>query len=249
MHPSTAVYLTDRDVADEYDHYFAGSPLFDFDTTLLAEWFARPGRLLDIGCGTARHVIEFARQGHHVVGMDLSEHMLEVARQKMARAGVTAPLVRADMMDLSLLFRPDTFDYAACMFSTLGLVAGHANRRVFLTDVADVLRPGGKLALHVHNRWYGLTKPEDLLFIATNLWQTWRGRAELGDKILWYYRGIRNMYVHVFSRRELRDLLSSAGFVVRQIVPLNRRRSGPLRLPWAAGLRANGFIALAEKPT
>jgi hypothetical protein len=105
------------------------------------------------------------------------------------------------------------------------------------------------LAIHVHNRWHGLTTLDGITFLATNLLQTWRGRAELGDKILWYYRGIRNMYVHVFSQRELRDLLTEAGFEVREIVPLNRRRSSRLRLPLATGLRANGFIALAEKPT
>jgi len=249
MHPSTVRYLTDRDVAEEYDSYFDDSPLFDYDTRLVTQWFAQPGRLLDVGCGTGRHVIAFARCGHRVLGVDLSTHMLNVAREKLLNADANAVLVQADIMELPMLVQPGSFDYALCMFSTLGMVAGHANRLTFLTGVAHALRPGGQLAVHVHNRWHALATPDGVHFLVTNLWQTWRGRAELGDKILWYYRGIRNMYVHVFSRRELRDLLSSAGFVVRQIVPLNRRRSGPLRLPWAAGLRANGFIVLAEKPT
>jgi SAM-dependent methyltransferase len=84
-----------------------------------------PGmRLLDIGCGTARHVIHFARRGHCVVGADLSAHMIRVAREKARQASVPASLVRADMVDLPRLFQPGSFDYALCMFSTIGLVAG-----------------------------------------------------------------------------------------------------------------------------
>lgn len=247
MHPSTLRYLTNRDIAEEYDDYFGQTPLFAYDTELLGRWLHRPGRVLDVGCGTARHVIFLARQGHRVVGVDLSEHMLAVACRKVHDAGVDAALIRADMMDLRALFAPGSFDYAICMFSTLGLIAGHANRRSFVMGIAEVLRPGGLLAVHVHNRWRGLTRPDGLHFLLTSLWQTYSGKAEFGDKILRQYRGIRNMYVHIFSRRELEDLLTSAGFVVRTTIPLNSRRSGPLRLGLLAGIRANGYIALAER--
>lgn len=42
-------------------------------------------KILDIGCGTGRHSIELARRGYPVTGIDLSESMLEKAREK-ARA-------------------------------------------------------------------------------------------------------------------------------------------------------------------
>lgn len=247
MHPSTIRYLTSRDVAEEYDSYFDETPLFAYDTKLLGRWLGKPGRTLDIGCGTGRHVIALARQGHRVVGIDLSQHMLDVVRDKLYKTGIDASLIRADMMELPTLFSPGSFDYASCMFSTLGLIAGRANRLEFLDGVVRVLRPGGLLAVHVHNRWHGLTTPNGLYALAANLWQTYRGRAELGDKILWYYRGIRDMYVHVFSRRELEDLLTAAGFIVREIVPLNGSRSGPLWPQVMTNIRANGFIALAER--
>ncbi|MBN1341612.1 MAG: class I SAM-dependent methyltransferase [Phycisphaerae bacterium] len=246
-HPSTLAYLASSDVAEEYDDYFDGAPLFAYDTKLIRGWFEVPGRLLDVGCGTARHVIELARRGHQVIGLDLSEHMLGVAREKVQEAGVGAFLVRGDMLRTERLFRAGSFDYAICMFSTLGLVAGHAHRVGFLEGLARVLRPGGRLAVHVHNRWHGVTTLHGIHSTLSNLWETHRGRAEWGDKILWYYRGIRNMYVHVFSRQELEGLLRQAGLRVLEMVPLNGRRSGPLRLRIATGVRANGYIALAER--
>jgi len=248
MHPSTVQYLTNREIAEEYDEFFAGNPLFDFDTRTLTRWFAVPGRVLDIGSGTARHVIPLAKMGHRVVGADLSAHMLRVAVTKLAQSGVKASLIRADMVDLPRLFRPDSLDYALCMFSTIGLIRGGKNRLSFLKGLAQLLRPGGRFAVHVHNRWHGLGSLDGSTFILSNLWKTWRGQAELGDKILWYYRGVRDMYVHLFSQSELTDLLIGAGFVIREMIPLNRRRSGPLRIPLAHNLRANGFIALAERP-
>jgi len=248
MHPSTVRYLTNPAIAEEYDDYWADNPLFACDTRLLTRWFSQPGRVLDVGCGTARHVIHLARLGHRCIGVDLSEHMIRVAKEKLRDTCVRATLIRADMVDLPSLFQPEAFDYALCMFSTIGLVRGRRNRQTLMRGIVELLRPGGRFAIHVHNRWHGLTTADGLWFLGSNLWQTWRGRAELGDKILWYYRGIRNLYLHIFSRGELVDLLTGAGLVIRELVPLNRRRTGGLRIPIAAGLRANGFIALAERP-
>ncbi|MBF0229577.1 MAG: class I SAM-dependent methyltransferase [Desulfamplus sp.] len=39
-------------------------------------------RILDIGCGTGRHSIEMAKRGYEVVGIDLSESLLQKAREK-----------------------------------------------------------------------------------------------------------------------------------------------------------------------
>jgi 2-polyprenyl-3-methyl-5-hydroxy-6-metoxy-1,4-benzoquinol methylase len=38
-------------------------------------------KILDIGCGTGRHAIELATRGYHVTGVDLSDSMLQKARQ------------------------------------------------------------------------------------------------------------------------------------------------------------------------
>ncbi|MBV8423632.1 MAG: methyltransferase domain-containing protein [Candidatus Eremiobacteraeota bacterium] len=60
-----------------------------------------PGeRVLDIGCGTGRTVIELARRvgaEGRVVGLDVSSLLLSVAREKLAHAGITnAELLFAD---------------------------------------------------------------------------------------------------------------------------------------------------------
>src|SRR5512134_3974482 len=60
----------------------------------------RTTRILDIGCGTGRHAIELARRGYTVVGVDLSESMLNKARAKAQANGVTVDFRQADARDL-----------------------------------------------------------------------------------------------------------------------------------------------------
>lgn len=68
--------------------------------------------LIDIGCGTGRHAVEFARRGFRVTGVDQSAGMLEQARLKAERAGVEVELVHADAREF---VRESAFDAAICL--------------------------------------------------------------------------------------------------------------------------------------
>src|SRR5262249_33781515 len=121
-------YLHDAALAQGYDASLAGSSLFTADVPFAERHFDTPGRLLDLGGATGRLLVPFARRGYWVLGVDLSWDMLKVAGVKVAEAGVTAHRLRANLVELDAL-RGGTFDYAACLFSTLGMVAGDAARR------------------------------------------------------------------------------------------------------------------------
>lgn len=132
------------------------------------------------------------------------------------------------------------------MFSTLGLIAGRANRLNALRAWHRLLRPDGLLAVHVHNRWHNLYRAEGLAFLVGNAVRTLAGRGEWGDKYIPSYRGIRNMYIHVFTRAELEGLLTAGGFEIVEWVSLNERRNGPARPAFGCRLWANGFIVLTR---
>ncbi|MCL5034464.1 MAG: class I SAM-dependent methyltransferase [Bacteroidetes bacterium] len=61
----------------------------------------RTRRILDIGCGTGRHTIELAKRGYRVMGIDLSESMLERAKQKASGEGVNVDFRKADARTLA----------------------------------------------------------------------------------------------------------------------------------------------------
>ncbi|MFP4368493.1 MAG: class I SAM-dependent methyltransferase [Bacteroidota bacterium] len=53
-------------------------------------------KILDIGCGTGRHSIELTKRGYSVKGVDLSESMLEKARQKAEAEGLEISFEKQD---------------------------------------------------------------------------------------------------------------------------------------------------------
>jgi 2-polyprenyl-3-methyl-5-hydroxy-6-metoxy-1,4-benzoquinol methylase len=67
-------------------------------------------RILDVGCGTGRHSIEFAKRGYRVTGVDFSSAMLEQARKKSE--GMEIEWIEADVTDFAL---DKTFDLAICL--------------------------------------------------------------------------------------------------------------------------------------
>jgi SAM-dependent methyltransferase len=104
----------------------------------------RPGdRVIDIGCGCGATVLELARRvgpGGHVLGVDLSGPMLDLARKRAAEAGFTqTTLVQTDMSTYG--FAPQDFDLAFSRFGVMFFadpVAAFANLR-------GALQPSGRL--------------------------------------------------------------------------------------------------------
>jgi SAM-dependent methyltransferase len=70
---------------DEPDHGLRDADVRAAWADRLAAWLpARPGDLLDLGCGTGSLSLLAAERGHRVTGVDLSPAMVERARAKLA---------------------------------------------------------------------------------------------------------------------------------------------------------------------
>ena len=50
-------YVRSREIAEDYDEYFAFNTLFEFDEQVLARHFKPPGVVVDLGCGTGRALV------------------------------------------------------------------------------------------------------------------------------------------------------------------------------------------------
>jgi SAM-dependent methyltransferase len=240
-------YVHDPALARSYDAGVADCPLLAADQAFAERHFDRPGRLLDLGCGTGRLLVPFARRGYWVLGVDLSEAMLRVARAKAQAAGVPVHLVRANVVELGGL-ADASFDYAACLFSTLGMVSGAGHRRRVLEHAHRLLRPGGKVVLHVHNYWFNLWDRQGRRWLLRDLTSALTASRDQGDRPMPAHQGIAGLALHHFTRREAVRLLRATGFRVLEIVPVGLRVDG--RLPWAwwlGGLRAYGYLLAARR--
>lgn len=103
-----------------------------------------PGaRILDAGCGTGRVAVRLAELGHDLVGVDVDESMLAVARR-------TAPDVVWVAGDLAALPEPvrerTPYDLAVMAGNVVPLLAP-GTLAAALTGLAAVLAPGGLLVV------------------------------------------------------------------------------------------------------
>ncbi len=73
-------------IADLYDFIPGYHDRRDMDFSLDYASSAN-GKILELGCGTGRVLIPIARAGGHIVGLDLSEHMLAKCSQKLETEG------------------------------------------------------------------------------------------------------------------------------------------------------------------
>lgn len=111
--------------------------------------------LLDLGCGTGSHALHFAEMGYDVTGVDLSEEMLNIARQKN---NININFIRQDIKNLNL---EQKYDAAVAMFAVMGYQTTNENFEKALKSVHKHLNKGGLLIFDV---WFGPTvltnKPE-----------------------------------------------------------------------------------------
>jgi len=239
-------YVHDISIARDYDQFVATSPLMQFDLQLLLKHLNHPGRLIDLGCGTGRLAIPFAEQGFEVVGVDLSREMLLTAREKANDQQLPLALLQANLCQLET-FSANTFDYALLMFGTLGMIEGVAHRQAVIGHVGRILKPGGQVALHVHNIWSNLFIPGRRAWVVADRCRARLSSPSAGDRRS-PYRGIPGMFMHYFSQGELKSLLRNAGLTIRAWYPLNSRQDSVLGPPtWASCFRAGGWIVIAER--
>jgi SAM-dependent methyltransferase len=239
--------LHDAELARDYDASLTGLALASFDVRFAESVFDRPGRLIDLGCGTGRLLLPFAARGYWVLGVDLSEEMLKQVGAKAAAAGVTVHRLKANLVDLSAI-ADQSFDYATCLFSTLGMIVGAAERKRAVQHVHRILRPGGKFVVHVHNRWFEIWNPQGRKRLVGDLLRRIFRREPAGDRLMPVHQGIAGLTLHLFTRREICRLLRDAGFGIRAIQPLSLDPEARLRYPGFFGFaRSYGYLIAAER--
>lgn len=104
----------------------------------------RAMRVLDVACGTADFTIEIAQKlhpGSEMIGIDISEGMLTIGKEKVKRANVAARLTEGDCE--ALPFDEATFDRIAVGFG----VRNFDRLGLALSEMHRVMVPGGKIVI------------------------------------------------------------------------------------------------------
>jgi ubiquinone/menaquinone biosynthesis C-methylase UbiE len=127
-----------RLVAGFYDRFF--EPMNHGLRILGVRMFLPPrnGAVLDVGCGTGRHLEMYRRLGCRLYGIDTSASMLQLA---VARLGSDADLRLADATEMP--YPAHFFDLVICMLALHEM--DEDMRRLVVGQIRRVVKPDGRL--------------------------------------------------------------------------------------------------------
>jgi SAM-dependent methyltransferase len=179
----------------------------------------QPGmRVLDLACGHGRIANRIAARGCQVTGLDPTPLFLDHARRDAAQRGVSVDYLDGDMRSLPWTRR---FDRVINWFTAFGYFDDPGNRQV-LTEIARVLKPGGRVVLDLMNRDWLVREfqPDRIaaerdgdLMIDRSRFDPLTSTVHTERIVL---RGGRTrrvpFFVRLFTFTELRDWLLDAGF-------------------------------------
>lgn len=216
---------------------------------------AQSGLVLELGCGTGRITVPVARTGAQIVGIDRSAPMLARARQRLARARLTARLLRGDIRALPFRRRV-RFDLVMAPYGILQSLTRERDLVATLQSVHGVLRRGGLFAIDLVPdlpRWSEYDRRVSLagrrggghVSLTESVRQDRRKRLTIFDQEYQERRGGRRT-IHRFSLTfrtvsvpQMRRRLEAAGFRIDAV--LGDYDGGP----WDA--RADVWVLIARR--
>ncbi len=115
------------------------------DNLLKAVQLPEQGRVLDLACGAGRHSIYLNELGYDVIGIDLSEESIKMAKRSRNE---TLDFFVHDMRDL---YWDNYFDCILNLFTSFGYFNDDTDHEKTIASVAGSLKYGGKFVLDFFN--------------------------------------------------------------------------------------------------
>ena len=188
-------------------------------------------KILDLACGTGHHSTFFTKSGYEVTGVDLSEKMLQIAKEN-AKGISGVQFLKAGFLDLYPKLK-DRFDAVICLGNSLPHLLSKRDLKKTLQNIYNLLNPGGVFILQ--NRNYDKILKKKIRFMAPNIVETQDGRVVfvrlldfLKDKMLfnlvtfrqkegkWSFQ-TKSTLLRPILRKEIESLLSGQGFKKQKI--------------------------------
>ncbi|GAC1313485.1 MAG: class I SAM-dependent methyltransferase [Chloroflexota bacterium] len=236
---------------------------FDGDLPFYRELaHAEGGRVLEVACGSGRVLAPLVAAGCDVVGIDISPHMLALARTKLETSHQPGRgrLVQADMRDFTL--DETDFDIAIVAVKSFAYLTNRGDQLAALQRIAAHLRPGGVLTvdlLHPRLDWLaaadGSMKDDLLQRVAASNYTLSRIESVVRTDLAEQVRVIRSIYERIddsgaviekrfvewpyrwIHRFEAEHLLERAGFAIEAVY------GGYRREPFSSTSSAMVFVA------
>jgi len=135
----------------------------------------QPQSVLDLACGTGTAAILLAKRGLRVYGVDGSQHMLEIARQKAAEEKAHVEFLLSDMRSFTI---PEKVDLAVSLYDSLNYIVKPEELVSVFVRVREHLKENGLFMFDMNtlynmkygwdNRFSVFWMTDDILVIESN---------------------------------------------------------------------------------
>lgn len=123
------------------DWYYWTTVAVDLDALRkkFASYLPYEATIIDMGCGSGRDVMAFSDMGHHVIGLDASEELVKLARERLE--------IKAVVGDMSYWKSREPYDGVWCCASLIHL--NGVEKKRFFSNLEYNLKPGGIIFISV----------------------------------------------------------------------------------------------------
>ncbi len=139
--------------ADYYDTIYQDKDYkneCNFLEAILSKYFSKSVRtILDLGCGTGGHSLILAERGFNVMGIDLSQEMLEIGRKKANERELNIEFIQGDIRNMEL---DQKFDAVISMFA---VISYQITNEDLISTFKVALRHLRKNGLFIFDMWFG----------------------------------------------------------------------------------------------
>jgi len=175
-------------------------------------------RLLEVGCGMGTDLLQFARAGASVTGVDLTPRSIQISQQHFAVYGASGDFAISDAEHLP--FANESFDV---VYSN-GVLHHTPDTAGAVREVHRVLRSNGQARVMLYHRGSLGYWGEVIIRHGILGGELLRGNspADIMSRHVEFNQGGGNPLVKVYSRREARELFSMFSEVKVQVEQLTR---------------------------
>jgi len=166
----------------------------------------------DIACGNGRHLIPCAKHCRKVIGLDLSNELLDIINNRLKEEKIkNVTLINSDVVKIPL---DDESVDVSLYIAALHNIKGRANRIKSLKEVKRILKKDGAAQISVWSRWQDKYRKQFF-----KKWFTQKTDVEFGDiDIYWRQHGLNiPRFYHLYSKKEFQKDLIDAGFKTIEI--------------------------------
>jgi ubiquinone/menaquinone biosynthesis C-methylase UbiE len=206
--------------ASDYDASYEGQKWVEIYDRITWEKTIKPHlprskstSILDAGGGTGKWTIPMARLGYHVTLADISEKMLEMAREKLAREDLLSrvSIVPADVTDMDM-FQDESFGFVLCEGDPLSYCT---NPPQGIRELVRVAKKGSFIVASVDNLYPRV------------VWNIRQGSLDQATELFRNHWMIREFPVYFFKPSELVEEFEKSGCTVEKLVGKNIFSAGP----------------------